>query len=217
MRELLSNRMKLLNEDLYLMASLVEKQIFNSVVVLKKQDIKLAQEVINNDDKIDDLQRKIEKKCIKFMATESPLARDLRKIYTTSKIVTDLERIADYAVDICKIAKRIEGQNIIQEIEPVWEMVDVAIEMIKGSVEAFIDGDIDKAYEVCALDDKIDELYRGMFKSILKSMAKDENIINQGTQILFASKYIERVGDHVTNICEWVIFSANGSYVDLNE
>lgn len=217
MRELLNNRMKLLNEDLYQMASLVEKQIYNSVVVLKKQDIKLGQEVINNDDKIDDLQRKIEKKCIKFMATESPLARDLRKIYTTSKIVTDLERIADYAVDICKIAKRIEGQVIMQEIEPVWEMVDVAIEMIKGSVEAFIDGDIDKAYEVCALDDKIDELYRGMFKSILKSMAKDENVINQGTQILFASKYIERIGDHVTNICEWVIFSANGNYVDLNE
>ena len=109
MREVMSNKIKLLNSELIEMASLVEKQIYESMVALKNQDIELAKEVIKNDDKVDDLQKIIEEKCIKFMATESPLARDLRSIYTTTKIVTDLERMADYAVDICKIVPRIKG------------------------------------------------------------------------------------------------------------
>ena len=148
---------------------------------------------------------------------ESPVATDLRKIFTTSKIVTDLERMADYAVDICKIAKRVEGDILGEECQPIWQMVDILRKMIKKSIEAFVAGDVDAAYEICKMDDEVDILYRGLFNYMLKKMAKDESIINKGAQILFASKYLERVGDHVTNICEWIIFSAKGDYVDLNE
>ena len=217
MRELLSNKIKVLNSDLIEMASLVEKQIYDSIIAFKNQDADLASTVIKNDDKVDELQKDIEEKCIKFMATESPLAGDLRKIYTTSKIVTDLERMADHAVDLSKIVQRIKEENLVSEISPVWEMGDLVIKMIKASIEAYIDGDIQSAYEICNMDDKVDEIYQGMFKIILKKMSKDESIINQGTQILFASKYIERIGDHVTNVCEWIIFSEKGNYVDLNE
>ncbi|CDG01555.1 Putative Phosphate-specific transport system accessory protein PhoU [Clostridium chauvoei JF4335] len=217
MRGLLSNKVNVLNNDLIEMASLVEKQIHDSIRAFKNRDIELAKKIIKNDDKVDDLQKHIEEKCIKFMATESPLARDLRKIYTTSKIVTDLERMADHAVDISKIVQRVKEENLIEEISPVWEMGDIVIEMIKASIEAFVDGDVQAAYEICNMDDKVDEIYQGMFKIILKRMSKDETIINQGTQILFASKYIERIGDHVTNVCEWIIFSQKGNYVDLNE
>ncbi|GAB6169985.1 phosphate signaling complex protein PhoU [Clostridium carnis] len=217
MREIFSNKIKLLNSDLIEMASLVEKQIYDSVMALKNQDVDLAKFVMKNDDKVDNLQREIEEKCIKFMATESPLAKDLRSIYTTSKIVTDLERMADYAVDICKIVSRVQGVNFSREIEPVWQMVDIIIEMIKSAVEAYVKGDVEAAYEICDMDDRVDEIYQGMFEIVLKKMGKDESMINQGTQILFASKYIERIGDHVTNICEWIIFSKKGKYVDLNE
>ena len=102
MRELLSNKIKMLNSELIEMASLVEKQIIDSMKALKEQDVNLAKTVIKNDDKVDNLQQVIEEKCIKFMATESPVAGDLRSIYTTTKIVTDLERMADYAVDTCR-------------------------------------------------------------------------------------------------------------------
>lgn len=213
----MSNKIKLLNSELIEMASLVEKQIYDSMIALKDQDLDLAKKVMKNDDKVDDLQKEIEEKCVKFMATESPVARDLRSIYTTSKIVTDLERMADYAVDICKIVPRVKGVNFSNEIAPIWQIVDIIISMIKLAIEAYVKGDEKAAYEICDMDDRVDEIYQGMFEIVLKKMGKDESMINQGTQILFASKYLERIGDHVTNICEWIIFSKKGNYVDLNE
>lgn len=211
------DRVKLLNADLISMASLVEKQIYDSMVALKEQDLILADKIIKNDDKVDDMHRDIEEKCVKFMATESPVAKDLRRIYTTSKIVTDLERMADHAVDICKIVKRLKGVSFVDEITPIWRMGDIIIEMIKLSIDAYVSGDVDAAYEICNMDDSVDEIHQGMFETVLKKMGKDDTAINQGTQILFISKYIERIGDHVTNICEWIIFSKKGTYVDLNE
>ena len=216
-RNLLDKRMKLLRSELAEMGSLVEKQIYNSIEAFKNKDMELVKQVMENDDKVDELNRKIEEQCLKFMAMESPVATDLRKVFTTSKIVTDLERMADYAVDICKIAKRVEPDVLGEECEPIWQMVDILRKMINKSIEAFVAGDVDAAYEICKMDDQVDILYRGLFNDMLKKMAKDETIINKGAQILFSSKYLERVGDHVTNICEWIIFSAKGDYVDLNE
>ena len=216
-RNLLEKRMQLFTSELAEMGSLVEKQLYNSIEAFKNKDMVLAKKVIENDDKVDELNKKIEEQCLKFMAMESPVATDLRKIFTTSKIVTDLERMADYAVDICKIAQRVELDILGEECEPVWQMVDILRKMIKRSLEAFVTGNVKEAYEICKMDDEVDILYRGLFNDILKKMAKDETIINKGAQILFASKYLERVGDHVTNICEWIIFSSKGDYVDLNE
>lgn len=216
-RNLLEKRMQLLTSELAEMGSLVEKQLYNSIEAFKNKDMVLAKKVIENDDKVDELNKKIEEQCLKFMAMESPVATDLRKIFTTSKIVTDLERMADYAVDICKITQRVELDILGEECEPVWQMVDILRKMIKRSLEAFVTCNVKEAYEICKMDDEVDILYRGLFNDILKKMAKDETIINKGAQILFASKYLERVGDHVTNICEWIIFSSKGDYVDLNE
>lgn len=216
-RNLLEKRMQLLTSELAEMGSLVEKQLYNSIEAFKNKDMVLAKKVIENDDKVDELNKKIEEQCLKFMAMESPVATDLRKIFTTSKIVTDLERMADYAVDICKVAQRVELDILGEECEPVWKMVDILRKMIKRSLEAFVTGNVKEAYEICKMDDEVDILYRGLFNDILKNMAKNETIINKGAQILFASKYLERVGDHVTNICEWIIFSSKGDYVDLNE
>ena len=216
-RNLLEKRMQLLTSELAEMGSLVEKQLYNSIEAFKNKDTVLAKKVIENDDEVDELNKKIEEQCLKFMAMESPVATDLRKIFTTSKIVTDLERMADYAVDICKVAQRVELDILGEECEPVWQMVDILRKMIKRSLEAFVTGNVKEAYEICKMDDEVDILYRGLFNDILKNMAKNETIINKGAQILFASKYLERVGDHVTNICEWIIFSSKGDYVDLNE
>ena len=216
-RKILDKRMKLLRTELAEMGSLVEKQIYNSIEAFKNKDMELVKQVMENDDKVDELNRKIEEQCLKFMAMESPVATDLRKIFATSKIVTDLERMADYAVDICKITKRVELDVLGEECDPIWQMVDILRKMINKALEAFVSGDVDAAYEICKMDDEVDILYRGLFNDMLKKMSKDETMINKGAQILFASKYLERVGDHVTNICEWIIFSAKGDYVDLNE
>lgn len=218
MRDVMRNKIRMLNSELMEMATLVEKQIYNSIKALKNHDKDLASSVIKDDDKVDDFQRDIEEKCIKIMATESPVAKDLRSLYTTSKIVTDLERMADHAVDIAKIAIKIEGITLSEEVaNTILEMVDIVTSMIKKAIEAYISGDVDYAYEICNMDDKVDTLYRGLFEIALKRMISDNSLVNQGTQILFVSKYLERIGDHVTNICEWIVFLKKGKYVDLNE
>ena len=216
-RNILDKRLKSLTSELAEMGSLVEKQIYDSIKALKNHDIELSEIVIKNDDKVDALNKRIEEKCLIYMVTQSPMASDLRKMFAASKIVTDLERIADYAVDICKINKRVEIDPLGEAEIPLWNMVEILSKMINMSVEAFVNSDVEEAYRICKLDDEVDVIYRKLFNDVIKKMSKDENLLNKGTQILFASKYLERIGDHITNICEWIIFSKEGDYVDLNE
>jgi phosphate transport system protein len=213
-------RVKVINRELLNMSSLVEKQIYESMVSLKNYDVEKAEQVIRDDDKVDSMQKTIEEECIKFIATEQPLATDLIRVFTASKIVTDLERMADHAVDICKITKRIGGNIKILEnsiSDELWEMDKKVRSMIKAAIEAYINEDEEAAYGICERDDEIDAFYKKLFGNLINAIKVDENLINKGTQLLFVIKYLERIGDHVTNICEWTIFCKTGVYVDLNE
>ena len=212
-------RVKSINRELLTMANLVEKQIYESMVSLKNYDVEKANKVIKDDDKVDEMQKTIEEECIKFIATEQPLATDLRRVFTASKIVTDLERMADHAVDICKITKRL-GENVKSfsgSSDELWEMDKKVRSMIKASIDSYINEDEEMAYRICEKDDEIDAFYKSLFAALIDAIKVDENSIHKGTQLLFVIKYLERIGDHVTNICEWTIFSKTGVYVDLNE
>lgn len=212
-------KVKGINKELITMANLVEKQIYDSMVSLKYYDIELANKVIKNDDKVDDLQKNIEEKCIKFIASEQPLATDLRKIMTASKIVTDLERMADHAVDICKITKKIGGNinSLKKSLETLWEMEKKVREMIEISIDSYVNDDDEMAYKICKKDDEIDSFYKSLFSTLIEEMTADDSLTEKGIRLLFVIKYLERIGDHVTNICEWTIYSKSGAYVDLNE
>lgn len=212
-------KVKSINRNLITMANLVEKQIYESMLSLKNYDIELANKIIKNDDKVDDLQKKIEEKCIKFIASEQPLATDLRKIMTTSKIVTDLERMADHAVDICKITKKIGGSinSLKKSSETLWEMEKKVRDMIGISIDSYINNDEEMAYKICEKDDEIDSLYKSLFAAFIEEIKIDDSLTEKGIRLLFVIKYLERIADHVTNICEWTVYSKNGEYVDLNE
>lgn len=212
-------RVKVINRELLNMSSLVEKQIYESMMSLKNYDVVKAEQVIKDDDKVDIMQKTIEEECIKFIATEQPLATDLRRVFTASKIVTDLERMADHAVDICKITKRLGGsvKAFDNNSEDIWEMEKKVRSMIKSAIDAYINEDEEAAYKICERDDEIDAFYKNLFGKLINAIKVDESLINKGTQLLFVIKYLERIGDHVTNICEWTIFSKTGVYVDLNE
>lgn len=216
-RNVFDQKLQMLHNDILRMGSMVEKQIYISIDALVKQDAELADKVIIGDDPVDAMQKEIEDKCIKLIAREQPLATDLRTIFTATKIVTDLERMADYAVDIAKIVKRLKNEKYIKELIDIPKMAEIVKEMIKRSLDAYVDRDVDMAYDVCKMDDQIDAIYRSVFDEMLPMMAKDKNIINQATQFLFICKYLERVGDHVTNICEWTIYLVTGELKDLNE
>lgn len=187
------------------------------MMALKNLDVELADKTIKSDDLIDELQKKIEEECIKFIATERPVAKDLRRVFTASKIVTDLERMADLAVDICKIAKKSDSETYIGEAKKLWIMEQRIRNMLNLAMEAYLERDAEKAYEICKLDDEIDNIYKEVFKDTLLNIKKEEGEVKVKTNLLFVSKYLERMGDHVTNICEWIIFSKKGKYVDLNE
>ena len=212
-------RVKIINRELLNMSSLVEKQIYESMVSLKNYDVEKADKVIKDDDKVDEMQKIIEEQCIKYIASEQPLATDLRRIFTASKIVTDLERMADHAVDICKITKRLGGnvKSFKESSDELWEMDKKVRDMIKAAIDSYINEDEELAYRICEKDDEIDAFYKSLFATLINAIKVDENLIHKGTQLLFVIKYLERIGDHVTNICEWTIFSKTGAYVDLNE
>lgn len=210
-------KINIINNNLKEMINLVNDQLHQSMMALKNLDFELADKTIKSDDLIDELQKKIEEECIKFIATERPVAKDLRRVFTASKIVTDLERMADLAVDICKIAKKSDSETYIGEAKKLWIMEQRIRNMLNLAMEAYLERDAEKAYEICKLDDEIDNIYKEVFKDTLLNIKKEEGEVKVKTNLLFVSKYLERMGDHVTNICEWIIFSKKGKYVDLNE
>ena len=205
------------NNELLIMGSIVEKQIFKCIEALVNQDCDLAEQVIKDDDLVDNLQKEIEDKCIKLIATQQPLAHDLRTIFTTTKIVTDLERIADHAVDIAKIAIRLKGEKYITQLIHIPQMADIAKEMIRLSLDAYVQGDTEKAYSTCKMDDKIDAIYKEVFSELLVIMTNDSTTVKQASQFLFVCKFLERIADHTTNICEWTVYLVTGEQIDLND
>ncbi len=199
------------------MSSMVEETLGNSVKALKTQDVELSHKVIENDDLIDDMEKIVEDKCLKLIALQSPLARDLRVIATALKIITDLERIADYAVDIAKITIKLAGEKYIKELIDIPRMAEIAVRMVKGSIDAYVHLDTERALEVAKWDDEVDALYKQIFRELLVIMMEDPKTISQATYFLLISRYLERIGDHVTNICERIIYSVTGEHVDLND
>ncbi|WP_333886543.1 phosphate signaling complex protein PhoU [Clostridium sp.] len=206
-----------MHNDVLRMGSMVEKQIHQCIEALAKQDEKLAKETIKNDDLVDSLYREIEDKCIKLTAKEQPLAIDLRTIFTTARIITDLERMADHAVDISKIAIKLKGEKYVKKLIDIGKMSKIVNDMIKRALDAYVDRSVDEAYGACEMDDEIDRLYKHVFKELIEIMSEDSDKINQITQLLFVCKYLERIADHVTNICEGTIYLVTGEQKDLNE
>lgn len=206
-----------LHDELLRMGSIVEKQIHLCIEALVNQDEEMAVQIIANDDLVDDLQKDIEDKCIRLIGKEQPLATDLRVLFTTSKIVTDLERMADHAVDIAKIVRRIKKEKYINELINIQKMADKIKDMIKEALDAYVECDAKKAYAVSKKDDEVDIIYKIVFNQLIAEMIKDNSTVNQAAQLLFVCKYLERIGDHVTNICEWTIYQVTGEYKDLNE
>ncbi|MFD3156486.1 phosphate signaling complex protein PhoU [Haloimpatiens sp. FM7330] len=217
LRENFESSLEGLHNELLRMGSIVEKQICLCIEALVNQNETLAKQIIKDDDIVDNMQKSIEDRCIKLIAMQHPLAGDLRNIFTTSKIVTDLERIADHAVDIAKITLRLKNEIYIKELIDIPNMFDIVEEMLKESLDAYVEGNVDKAYIVCKKDDKVDAIYKQIFSELLVLMMKETKTINQATQFLFICKFLERIADHITNICEWTIYLVTGDQVDLNE
>lgn len=205
-----------LHNNLIRMGVLVEKQLDLAIRALLESDMDLAEVVKREDQPIDLLQREIEDEAIKLIATQQPVASDLRIIFTTIKIVTDLERMGDHAVDIARIAINLRDNPVTLLNEELVAMKDTVTRMIEESLDAFVSMDEDRAYEVTKLDDIVDDYYVTSIRKLYELAQNDPSLLKQAAQLNFVTKYMERIGDHVTNICEWTIYIVTGEFVELN-
>ena len=206
-----------LQQEILRMGSLVEQAIYNAVHSLAVQNVDLAKSVIEGDRVIDQMELEIEDKCLKLIATQQPMAKDLRKISTGFKIITDLERMADHAKDIAKITKRLAGQPLIKPLVDIPRMAALSQQMVKDGLDAYVRGDVELANTLKSKDDEVDHIYSQIFRELLTYMMEDPRTITQATYLLFVGRYIERIADHATNIAERVIYLVTGERPDLND
>jgi phosphate transport system protein len=210
-------KMNHLQERLQKMGSLVEEAIASSIDALKKQDLNLAGAVIDGDDAIDALEVEIEEKILEVIATQQPMARDLRRVATLFKMINDLERMADYATSISRITLRIGNQPLIKPLVDIPRMALLSQKMVKQALDAYIREDVDLAESVGRDDDEVDNLFGQIFRELLTIMMENPKTITQATHLLFVGRWLERISDHATNIAEEVIFLVTGEKRDLNE
>lgn len=210
------NSIEELQADVLKMGTLVEEAIYQAVKSLAKMDVKLATEVVAQDDKIDEMTISIEEKCLRLIALQQPMAGDLRVIGMALKIATDLERIADHAVDIAKTTVRLSGETLVKPLIDIPRMADMAKDMLRESLTAYVERNVERAEVLADKDDAVDKLYSTIFEEIIDLMGTDRSTNRQLTHLLMVARYLERVADRATNIGEWVIYMVNGKRKDLN-
>jgi phosphate transport system protein len=209
-RQHFDKELVILQEEILRMGSLVEQAIYEAVQSLARQDANAAQEVIKGDDLIDKMEDDIEDLCLKLIATQQPMAKDLRKISTGFKIISDLERMGDHAVSIAKITLMLANQPLIKPLVDIPRQANITQEMVRESLDAYVRSDIDLAKKVIDKDDEVDNIYGQIFRELLTYMMEDPRNIKQATSLLFVSRNIERIADLSTNIGERIIFLVTG-------
>lgn len=214
MRNRFDRQLVQLNNELIEMGGMIEKAISDTVKALVNQDIELASNVIEYDEEIDHQEREIEQLCLKLLLQQQPVAKDLRLISAALKMITDMERIGDYATDISEITIELSKESYIKKLDHIQQMAKETMVMLVQSVEAFVNKDMDKARAVIVHDDVVDDLFNKVKAELIAMIHEDVNAGEQASDLLMAAKYFERIGDHATNISEWVIFSITGQHPD---
>ena len=211
-RPQMDHDMSIITNDLLQMTDLVEETIRQAIKSLTERDSELARELISNDERIDDLEDEIKDKCLKFLATQQPLAGDLRYMISVMQMVRDLERIGDHCEDIAKYTLRFENEEYMKELIDIPRMADMAAKMVKNAIDAFVNKDLRLARKVWKADEEVDELFRNIYDELMSYVDKDASKANQSVMFLFIAAHLERIADYATNICEETVFAMEGSY-----
>ncbi|OTA40345.1 MAG: phosphate transport system regulatory protein PhoU [Symbiobacterium thermophilum] len=205
-----------LNRQVLRMGQLVSEMVEQAVRSLAQQDTALAQQVIDRDDEVDRMLIAIEKRCLQIMALQQPMARDLRTVGSSLKVVTDLERVADHATDIAEVTLKLAGEPLIKPLIDIPRMAALAQEMLREALEAFVRQDEGAARAMIARDHEMDALYKAVFDELVEMMERDPKVVRQATYLLHVAGWLERIGDHATNLGEWIIYQLTGELNDLN-
>ena len=215
MRTNYDRQLKKLNDEMVEMGSMIEGVIEKAIKALVNQDVDLAQEVIRRDDQIDQQEKDIESLCFKLLLMEQPVATDLRQVSSALKMVTDMERIGDHA-DISELTIQMAGKPYVKELEHIKAMAKESMVMLVDSIEAYVNLDLTKARKVIAQDDVVDDLFIKVKSELINLIHRNADAGEQETDLLMVAKYLERIGDHATNISEWVIYYITGEHISGN-
>ena len=212
----LDQEIKLVQDEMLLLGSLAEQAILNAVDALRRRDVPEAKAISIEDKKINDKHFAIENHILIIFATQSPLARDLRLLAAMLEVITELERIGDYAKGIAKVAVRLADDETPLPIREISTMADKATSMLHRALGAFVSEDLAAAYAIPKEDDEVDELYITIYRKIVQNMIKNPEKIDHTNQILWVIHNLERTADRVTNICERIVFIVSGELLELD-
>ena len=210
-RTIFEQELTALQDDLLLMGSMVEKALAKAMDALRNRDMQAAREVVRDDDIIDDKLVEIEEQCVHIIATQTPVARDLRYLLAVLHIGTELERMADYAEGIGKISLMMGDEPPLKPLIDIPRMADKTTDMMRRSLDSLVERDIVAAHQVCDDDDEVDALYDQVFRELLTYMIEDPRNIKRATYLVWVAHDLERVADRATNIAEQVLFLVTGS------
>ena len=216
-RESFDRQLKALQERLIGLGSMVAQAQEQAVRALAERDTQLAQELIVADQSINRVQHEIEEQCLLLIASQQPVARDLRLIFSISSIAWELERMADHAKGIAVIALRLADQPMLKPLIDVPRMAEIGRELLAGQLDAFLRGDIDAARQIAERDNEIDQLNDQVYRELLMIMMNDPRTITRATYLLWVAHNLERFADRTTNIGERVVFLRTNAVVELNE
>ncbi len=214
MRTAIQQSLKELEELLLTMSGEVVRAVHRSIDALKAKDLEEAEAIRRDDEKINRMRWKIEEKAIKLMATQQPVATDLRELIALLNMITDLERMGDYAAGIAKIVLKSGNENHVKPLIDIPRMADLSVEMIERSITAWIERDVEEARQIHRDDDQVDELYHQVIRELVSIMIEDPSKITRCTHLIWIAHNLERIADRCTNICERIIFLVTGKMME---
>lgn len=214
-RESLNHYLRGLQDEVLVLGSMVEKAIARSIKSLKERDLELARQVIADDARINQKRLDIEERCIEVVVTQQPVASDLRIIIAILNIIIDMERIGDHAEGIAKITIMLGDEPPLKPLVDLPRMAEKAMDMLRRSLDAFVDRDSEAAVKISAEDDEVDNLYDQVYRELLTFMLEDPRTITRATRLIWVAHNLERSADRVTNICERTVFAITGKMEEI--
>jgi len=215
MRAAFHKKLREIQDDVLAMGSMVSKATLRSIDALKNRDLELAHQIITDDQKINGKRFEIEEKCIQLIATQQPMASDLRTIIAILSITTEIERIGDYAAGIARIVILIGDEPPLKPLVDIPRMADQTVDMLQRSLNALLNRDAEAARKIAAEDDLVDHLYDQILRELITFMAEDSKTITRATRLIWTAHNLERAADRVTNICERVVFIVTGRMEEI--
>ena len=212
MRNRFDEQLEQLNNHLLEMGALIERSIENATQALIKQDVEAAKAAIAADQEVDHKEREIESLCLKLLLQQQPVAKDLRLISAALKMITDMERIGDQAADISGLVIYIANEPYFKELVHLPQMGEKTIQMVRGSLDAYVSKDLELARHVMGMDDTVDDLFNIVKSELIDHIRSDASAGSQAVDLLMIAKYYERIGDHAQNIAEWVEYALTGKH-----